>query len=142
MKLSRTVFLLVTSAIIAQADTVWAPGVSSGSGSFDYEKVRGNEYYNDDSGMCWAASASNIISWWQTQNAANLSGVALPNDSDTSPWDIFRILCVGTPVEDSGSNPRFAYSWWINGNKEYINWDEEQVANHSEWASGGFLKGV
>ena len=142
MKLSRTVILLVTSAIIAQADTVWAPGVSSGSGSFDYEKVRGNEYYNDDSGMCWAASASNIISWWQTQNAANLSGVALPNDSDTSPWDIFRILCVGTPVEDSGSNPRFAYSWWINGNKEYINWDEEQVANHPEWASGGFLKGV
>ncbi len=137
MKLSRIIVLLLASTFLAQADTVWAPGVTSESGSFDYVKERGSEYTNDDSKMCWAASASNIISWWQTQNAANLSGVNLPTNKDTSPWDIFRILC-----KNDGGNPSYAFNWWINGNTNGIPWDADNTKLYQQWEKGGFLKDV
>ncbi len=135
MKLSRSVFLLLATSFFAQADSVWAPGVTLEGGWVDYNKVDGSTYDTDDSGMCWAATASNVIAWWQTQNQASLSGVTLPNDE---PWDVFRIL-----TKNNGGNPRFAYDWWINGGSSgNLSWDAEQKTAHGDWAAGGFLKDV
>ncbi|MBQ5665434.1 MAG: hypothetical protein IIV41_06155, partial [Akkermansia sp.] len=47
------------------ADTLWVPGVNVKSGWIDYEK---NEQKGDgDDYLCWAASAANIIDYWQRQ---------------------------------------------------------------------------
>lgn len=132
MKLSRAVLLsLLLVSTVAQADSVWAPGVSQSSGWVDYNKDRGQAPGNDDSLMCWAASSSNIITWWQSQQNG-----PMPDSIPTaSPWDVFRTI-----TTDSGSNPRFALGWYVNGSGGNTwTWDE---ANSTQYQTGGFLQSV
>ena len=59
-----------------------APGVSISGGWVDFDKTPGDaDYIADDEGMCWAATASNVITWWQTQNAKKLMETTLPSAS-------------------------------------------------------------
>ena len=132
MKPSRAVLLsLLLVSTVAQADSVWAPGVSQSSGWVDYNKDRGQAPGNDDSLMCWAASSSNIITWWQSQQNRTM-----PDSIPTaSPWDVFRTI-----TTDSGSNPRFALGWYVNGSGGNTwTWDE---SNSTQYQSGGFLQSV
>ena len=87
MKPSRAVLLsLLLVSTVAQADSVWAPGVRLDGGWVDYDKDRGQAPGNDDSLMCWAASSSNIITWWQNQQKET----AIPKPDYTgSTWDFF-----------------------------------------------------
>ena len=92
------------------ADEVWAPGVSISGGWYDFDKSNGSEWHNDDSLMCWAASSANVIAWWQSQNKAigDNQWQTIPQGVDI--WKTF----VGV-YENGGSNPRYAFDWWING---------------------------
>ena len=61
---------------LSHAAEVWAPGVSWEGGWYDFNKYAkgGNSngtsgYLKDDSLMCWAVSAANVIAWWQEQNS-------------------------------------------------------------------------
>ena len=132
MKPSRAVLLsLLLVSAVAQADSVWAPGVSQSSGWVDYNKADGDEPYHDDSLMCWAASSSNIITWWQNQQ----NGTMPDSIPTASPWDVFRTI-----TDDSGSNPRFALGWYVNGSGGNTwTWDE---SNPTQYQSGGFLQSV
>lgn len=53
-------------ACVCAADTVtlWLPGVSETSGWTDYNKTKAD---TEDDNLCWAASGSNVINWWQNQ---------------------------------------------------------------------------
>ncbi len=135
MKLSRAVLLsLLLVSTVAQADSVWAPGVKLDGGWVDYNKDRGQDPENDDSLMCWAASSSNIITWWQNQQTKNNSAIPTP-DYTGSTWDFFRTI-----TTDSGSNPRFALGWYVNGSGGNTwTWDE---SNSTQYQSGGFLQSV
>ncbi len=132
MKPSRAVLLsLLLVSAVAQADSVWAPGVSQSSGWVDYNKADGDKPYHDDSLMCWAASSSNIITWWQSQQ----NGTMPDSIPTASPWDVFRTI-----TTDSGSNPRFALGWYVNGSGGNTwTWDE---SNSTQYQSGGFLQSV
>ena len=44
---------------------------AEGCGWYDCNKSHGN--YEDDSQMCWAASASNVVSWWMCMNKEYLA---------------------------------------------------------------------
>lgn len=134
---------MTSSALAAE---VWAPGVSQTGGWVDYNKGPVNDGMMADTGMCWAASASNVISWWNTWNASSLTSTAAkPGD----PWEVFRKV-----YQNIGSTPTYAYEWWIDGKKN--EWDEvvlpsgfdadgfgsiEDKSNAS-WPYGGFLSGV
>ncbi|MBE6416113.1 MAG: hypothetical protein E7032_06225 [Akkermansiaceae bacterium] len=132
MKPSRAVLLsLLLVSTVAQAESVWAPGVSQSSGWVDYNKDRGQAPGNDDSLMCWAASSSNIITWWQNQQ----NGTMPDSIPTASSWDVFRTI-----TTDSGSNPRFALGWYVNGSGGNTwTWDE---SNSTQYQSGGFLQSV
>lgn len=132
MKPSRAVLLsLLLVSTVAQADSVWAPGVTLDGGWVDYNKDRGQAPGNDDSLMCWAASSSNIITWWQNQQ----NGTMPDSIPTASPWDVFRTI-----TTDSGSNPRFALGWYVNGSGGNTwTWDE---SNSTQYQSGGFLQSV
>ena len=132
MKPSRAVLLsLILVSAVAQADSVWAPGVSQSSGWVDYNKADGDEPYHDDSLMCWAASSSNIITWWQNQQ----NGTMPDSIPTASPWDVFRTI-----TDDSGSNPQYALGWYVNGSGGNTwTWDE---SNSTQYQSGGFLQSV
>ncbi|MBQ8376239.1 MAG: IdeS/Mac family cysteine endopeptidase [Akkermansia sp.] len=135
MKPSRAVLLsLLLVSAVAQADSVWAPGVTSDGGWVDFNKADGDKPYHDDSLMCWAASSSNIITWWQNQNSKYSDTIPTP-DYTGSTWDFFRTI-----TTDSGSNPRFALGWYVNGSGGNTwTWDE---SNSTQYQSGGFLQSV
>lgn len=145
--------------VISQAAQAWAPGVSSSGGWVDYNKTCTNpNNYMADMGMCWAASASNVITWWQTHNADKLSVANKPenafNEYETetykmnSTWDVFR-----TVYKDDGGVPSTAYGWYIDGLGDgsipesmdlSLELDKEAgtgVYPFSLW-EGGFLKNV
>lgn len=122
---------LLLVSTVAQAESVWAPGVSQSSGWVDYNKDRGQAPGNDDSLMCWAASSSNIITWWQNQQ----NGTMPDSIPTASSWDVFRTI-----TTDSGSNPQFALGWYVNGSGGNTwTWDE---SNSTQYQSGGFLQSV
>lgn len=107
--------------VISQAAQAWAPGVSSSGGWVDHDKTcTDSANYMADMGMCWAASASNVITWWQKHNESKLSAANKAEDAFNgyetetykmnSTWDVFR-----TVYKDEGGTPYNAYNWYING---------------------------
>ena len=136
MKPSRAVLLsLLLVSAVAQADSVWAPGVRLDDGWVDFNKVRGSAPGNDDSLMCWAASSSNIITWWQNQQKENNPAIPTP-DYTGSTWDFFRTI-----TTNCGSNPRYALGWYVNGSDvgSYWQWDTDKS---KQYQTGGFLQSV
>lgn len=147
--------ILCSFPVISHAAEVWAPGVSEQGGWVDFNKTcTDSSNYMADMGMCWAASASNIITWWQTQNASKLTSANKPTETygiDTN-WDIFR-----TVYKDVGGNPSTAYDWYINGvgTDQYgvpvygdaMDWSQEYnketgTGYQATLWNGGFLKNV
>ena len=139
-------FSLLLHPALIQAAEAWAPGVSREDGWYDYDKAGINDGPMADTAMCWAASSSNIISWWQNLNSEKLTGTVLP---DEDPWTVFR-----TVYNNIGGTPTNAINWWINGLKTDANgspiFSEEELDLSQEdknkgnvfWFEGGFLKDV
>ncbi|MEO4005768.1 fimbrial protein [Flavobacterium sp. CAU 1735] len=61
--------------------TLFAEGVSLDTGWYDQNKSRGQEGFSQDSKLCWAATSSNMIQWWQDRYIAdgNVLPVGVPN---------------------------------------------------------------
>ena len=144
MLLPRSLLLLFLSSVSLHAAEAWAPGVSRNDGWIDFNKTcKDSSNYMADMGMCWAASASNVITWWQGQNPDAMKSVTLPS---ADVWDVFR-----TVYKDVGGTPSAAYDWWINGRKtdEYgVPKDDglmdftQETKETAFWYDGGFLKGI
>ncbi|MEE1264780.1 MAG: PEP-CTERM sorting domain-containing protein [Akkermansia sp.] len=91
------------------ADTLWVPGVNVKSGWIDYEK---NEQKGDgDDYLCWAASAANIIDYWQRQYT-----VPAGTPTGAAVWDTFKAAC---RIDDAGFVP-CAIQWWLGGDYQGI----------------------
>ena len=134
-------FCGVLLTVSVQAAEVWAPGVSRDGGWYDYNKAVINDGAMADTAMCWAASASNVISWWSDRNAASITS----SQPAADPWEVFR-----TVYYNVGGTPTQALNWWING----VGTDQYGVPDYpdtmdfsvegkdnAEWYNGGFLKG-
>lgn len=106
MKIQRFLLPLFLTCFTTQAAELWAPGVSQTGGWVDYNKGPVNDGIWADTGMCWAASASNVISWWNRLNADTLTTSSAHQD----PWTVFRAV-----YKNAGSTPTYAYEWWIDG---------------------------
>lgn len=133
--LSTAILLGGALATPAAEVEVWAPGVSQGKGWYDYHKTG-----NDDAAMCWAASASNVISWWQNLNAASITSTVPQNEKI---FDIFKGV-----FTNGGGKASFAYEWWISNNwnvPEGDGWagiDKEMPTEFIPYSNGGFLSEV
>jgi hypothetical protein len=85
--------ITITAEKVATGKTiVFAEGVSTSSGWYDV-----NKQLNGDEMMCWAASASNILQWWQDRykEAGNTLPAGCPDGQNTSGYqlkimDVFR----------------------------------------------------
>lgn len=104
---------------LSSAAEIWAPGVSWEGGWYDFNKyTKGGElngtssYLKDDSLMCWAVSAANVIAWWQEQN-----NIKSEYDYSTIPQgkDVHQTFVA--VFDNVGGNPAQAFQWWINGTK-------------------------
>ena len=128
---------------------VFAEGVSLTSGWYDVNKKGSGS--NGDTQMCWAASASNMIQWWQDRYVA--AGNTLPSTAINGP---------GTKMYDGFDTPyelklmEMYHSEWDNSFgghvEEAIPWYFEGKLNGGEYASpdsqatpktaGGYWKSV
>lgn len=131
---------LLACGISAPAAEVWAPGVSREGGWYDYHKTGSNDGIMADTAMCWAASSSNIISWWQNLNPSPLTSTVPQNEEI---FDTFRGI-----YTNGGGKASYAYEWWVNGNwdaPEGSGWasiDKGMPDKYIEQANGGFLSAV
>lgn len=124
MKRSRILFIGVLAAVSlfpfhAFSAEVWAPGVSCEGGWYDFNKYSkggtpssNDSRMTDDGNMCWAASAANVIAWWQEQNNVTSEytemGRTIPQRED-----VYQTF-VGV-FENVGGNPAPAFQWWVDG---------------------------
>ncbi len=98
-------FLLLLCLGVAQAETVWLDGVDQYSGWTDYNKSN-PKAEDGDNNLCWAASASNVINWWQKRYVT-------PSAAPTGEaiWSTFKASTSG----DVGGNTIGAMQWWLTG---------------------------
>ena len=121
---------------LSHAAEVWAPGVSWEGGWYDFNKyTKGgvssgtSDYLKDDSLMCWAVSAANVIAWWQEQN-----NIQSEYDYSTIPQgkDIHQTFVVH--FANDGANPASAFQWWINGSTANLK-RRADLDDNASWTS-------
>lgn len=99
----------------AETKELWAYGVSKNGGWYDTTKVNPTGSVEDpkpDSQMCWAATAANMISWWQhwDENNSALAPQGALNIYDRIKADY------GQNLADSGAV--VGLEWWFNGGSD------------------------
>lgn len=96
----------------ARAETVWAKGVSWESGWFDTNKIgdaSGNPFKGEDTLMCWAAAASNVVAWWQAQAPASAVPAGTPIGND-AVYAAFR-----NNFKNTAKGADIAWKWYFGG---------------------------
>ena len=92
---------------------VWAQNVSQERGWYDANKIDNNDGDADDN-MCYAASAANLIAWWQNgEYGQNLTSSA-PRDID----DIWQTYVTSNDNKynwSTGGKQGAALNWWVSG---------------------------
>lgn len=131
---------LLFCGLAAPAAEVWAPGVSQEGGWYDYHKSGSDNGIMADTAMCWAASASNVISWWQNLHVSSLTS-NIPQNEEI--FDIFRGI-----YTNGGGKAYYAYDWWVNGNwsapsgSGWAGIDKGMPEKYTAYTNGGFLKDI
>lgn len=106
--LSALIALCTCSAAVNQAAgaTLWVDGVNQTSGWYDANKKDPGS--NDgDNALCWAASASNLVAWWQDKYD---TPAGVPNQIDTI-WSTYK----NNVTADVGGDIHAAILWWVTG---------------------------
>ena len=88
------------------AETLWSQGVTAENGWHDYNKSWTRGKAGDDL-LCWAAVCSNLLAWWQQQNAA-----LVPQGTPTGKavWTTYQ-----SAFENEGGDPDQGLRWWFSG---------------------------
>ncbi len=136
-KIFLSTVALLAGGLAAPAAEVWAPGVSQEEGWYDYHKSGSNDGVMADTAMCWAASASNVISWWQNLNISSITS-SVPQNEEI--FDTFRGI-----YTNGGGKAYYAYEWWVNGNwsaptgSGWAGIDKGMPTEYTAYTNGGFL---
>ena len=113
MTLSRLLACsLCLTAAVASAEEYWASGIYQSDGTY-YGWYDVNKTWDGDDNMCYAASASNLIAWWQAGRLE--SGLSLPSgvpNTAEAIWGQYKGACIDP---DSGGASISAINWWLSG---------------------------
>lgn len=123
---------------------VFAEGVTVNSGWYDVNKVGMGE--NGDINMCWAASCSNIIQWWQDRYVA--AGNSLPANAVTGPgangtyqlalMDMYHSLWDNS----RGGSIAMGIEWYFNGRNIEQYASPGSIAVPLDENSGGYYEDI
>ena len=121
MKLTRFLSLALGLTLCAAAadetlytGAFWTEGVNETGGWYDANKIDNSDGDADDN-MCYAASAANIIAWWQ--NGEIVSG-SLSSNAPKQLGDIWQTLIDANDNEAlwvEGGESLSAINWWVSG---------------------------
>ena len=133
----RRIFSLFALLILAmpsplRAATLWSQGVTSDSGWYDFNKDWARGKSGDDL-LCWAVVCSNLLAWWQQQNAA-LVPQGTPDGNEV--WNAYKFA-----FENEGGDPDQGLRWWFSG--AYNQQDPSggmRCASLRDSAAGGYYR--
>ena len=94
--------LLLASHLHAGTTQLWVEGVNENSGWIDYEKTIEED---GDDNICWAASTSNILDYWQSRY---LISSTIPTGQEI--WKRFKDVATNT-----GGSFISGIQWWLGG---------------------------
>lgn len=107
---------LAALACVSHADgrQVWTVDKTSNTGyvSLDYcpyDADKNPAFDDGDDLMCWAASASNMISWWQNQNPEAAAAAGAPTRLEDI-WSVYK-----ETFADEGADRSCGIDWWFFG---------------------------
>ena len=114
----RPVLFLAALALLlpAQGTEYWVLGTSQTEGWYDVNKTFSQDF--PDSQMCWAASASNMLAWWQDHNPEYNDLAAMNNPRGGQEiFDTFK-----TAYENDGGIQAYGILWYLQGdtNEDYL----------------------
>ncbi len=100
--------LLACLLLPAAAVEYWAAGVSLDAGWYDANKTFAPE--DADREMCWAASAANVIDWWQREHADLMAkgGVDPALREPDAVWHLLR-----DSFEDAPGSAFYGMEWYF-----------------------------
>lgn len=127
MKFSLSVLLALVGAWAAQAELTIVSGNVYDVGKYSKSSDEWIHVLEDDndSNMCWAAAASNVIQYWQDTyynqhdgettpvNGVILSGYTDPNGSGC--LNVYKEFV--TKWRNTGGTAMNAFTWWLQGKK-------------------------
>lgn len=95
---------LLAAPLFAKTETLWASGVNAQEGWYDFNKSRNRQ----DSELCWAITAANLIAWWQDTCPAEDLPAGVPVGE--AVWSTYR-----ASFANCGSDPDEGMRWWFSG---------------------------
>ncbi len=119
MKLTRFLSLalgLTLGVATATADETlytgafWTEGVSETGGWYDANKLDNSDGDADDN-MCYAASAANVIAWWQDSTV----GSTLTSEAPKQLSDIWQAMINANERWEEGGEALGVVNWWVSG---------------------------
>lgn len=134
MKLRVPLLWIVCLFSIAFADEVWVRGVNAQSGWYDANKV----FDGVDDDLCWAAAASNMLTWWQDRNS-ELSIISGAPQGNTEIWNDF-VQSFGNWKKDEGEyggNESDGFHWYLDGTI-----DSSYIVSEYGRTHGGYYKNL
>ena len=117
----------------------FAEGVSQESGWYDVNKVKDGTV-NGDINMCWAATAANILQWWQDRYVEQ--GNTLPEgcpDGKGETYELAIMEVFHTQWDNTyGGHAFHAVKWYFEGVNVCEGWNRQ--AQPLQRGSGGYFK--
>ena len=142
---SNTVTLTAT-AVESGTMIVFAEGVSQSSGWYDVNKKSTTTNPGADAMMCWAASSSNIIQWFQDRytTAGNTLPLGCPNGTSSKYNYELQIMDVYRDNWDNlarGNWTDGGVVWYFEGKDVYSTMSNDSRA-YPKSGTGGYFKSV
>ena len=142
---SNTVALTAT-AVESGTMIVFAEGVSQSSGWYDVNKKSTTTNPGADAMMCWAASSSNIIQWFQDRytTAGNTLPLGCPNGTSSKYNYELQIMDVYRDNWDNlarGNWTDGGVVWYFEGKDVYSTMSNDSRA-YPKSGTGGYFKSV
>ena len=104
----RTLSLFFLFALVpVQAAIYFAHNVSEDSGFINTKK-----YWNGDSDLCWAATASNMLQWWQN-NSSGIPAFVPNGQNESGRTEIYDVFC--NNWANTGKGIEIGLRWYLGG---------------------------
>ena len=140
---SEEVTITVTPAPDEGKTILFAEGVTPESGWYDVNKI-GNGQINGDINMCWAATSSNIIQWWQDRYVA--AGNTLPEGAVTGEGITYQLALMEMFHKQwdnsKGADATHGVVWYFQGINVQKNASPGSCAQPLEGNNGGYFASI
>jgi hypothetical protein len=143
---SETIVITATEVTATGKSIVFAEGVTISSGWYDVNKKSTPSNAQADAMMCWAASASNYLQWFQDRYVAagNTLPAGCPNGTSSTYGYELQIMDVFRDEWDNLKRGGWADGgviWYFEGRDLYTTNGTENRA-YPKGGSGGYFKSV